>query len=337
MQSHSVWQTVQLQSTEFSLHVAALHPAQKRSAWFASVQSASALFNGLPHLFSTLHTAHPNGSSVTDSLENIPVPTVTSSNMSTLFFFVFSHIGLSRGALVEDWRPPLDNLTALQKTIAPPWVSSPRTRGTFEILYSCSFTLALYVYTAIRLNVPPREDTRFWFYLRKYKWVLIALFVPEVVLYAAWVQFHQATVFCRKYNRLMRRPTSQSASAIQVSGNNEPESRLDVISKDKATETSAKDLAGTEEQPRILTLADGFYAVMGGYVILGHPTGRYTLSPDQVISMVELEGYPFPIVDRETIKDKDKANLLSVLLFFFQVSFLIIQVGCVSSPQGSCC
>jgi len=82
---------------------------------------------------------------------------------------------------------------------------------------------------------------------------------------------------------------------------------------------------------------------MGGYVIdipvaiLGHPIGRYTLSPDQIISMVELEGYAFPIVDRETIEDKSKANFLAKLLVCFQVSFLIIQVGCISSPPGLCC
>ena len=196
--------------------------------------------------------------------------------MSTLFFFVVSHIGLSHEALVEDWRPPLDNLTALQETIAPPWVSSPRTRGTFEILYSCSFTLALCVYTPPKENVPPPKENKLsfclrkakWlvialfrpdlnvpppkenvpppkenklsFYLRKAKWVLIALFGTEVVLYTAWDQWYQATVFCRRFNRLIEersgniegRTASPSASAIQLPGNNEPEIRLAVISAD---------------------------------------------------------------------------------------------------------
>jgi len=235
--------------------------------------------------------------------------------MSTLFFFfvVVSHIiGLSREAPIEDWRPPLDDLTALQKTIAPPWVSSPRTRGTFEILYSCSFTLALCAYTAIHLNVPPPKENKLSFYLRKAKWVVIALFGPEVVLYAAWDQWYQARVFCRQFNMCMEKRSKRMKGRRNTT-------------------------------PRVLTLADGFYAVMGGYVIdirvsiLGHPIGRYTLSPDQIISMVKLKGYAFPIVGRETIEDKSKANLLAKFLVCFQVSFLIIQVGCVSSPPGSCC
>ena len=188
----------------------------------------------------------PDGSSVNDSLDNIPVPYVISSNMRTLFsFFVVSHvIGPSSGAPIEDWRPPLDNLTVLQETIAPPWVSSPSTRGTFEILYSCSFTLALCVYTAIHLNVPPRKENKLSFYLRKAKWVVIALFGPEVVLYAAWDQWDQATVFCRRFNEgrswgMEGRTTSPSSpeppksdSAVQVLGNDEPKSRLAGISKD---------------------------------------------------------------------------------------------------------
>jgi len=162
--------------------------------------------------------------------------------MGTLFFFfIVSYIiGLSLGAPIEDWRPPLDNMIALEKTIAPPWVSSPRTRGTFEILYSCSFTLALCVYTAIHLNVPPPKENKLSFYLRKAKWVLIALFGTEVVLYTAWDQWYQATVFCRRFNRLIEersgniegRTASPSASAIQLPGNNEPEIRLAVISAD---------------------------------------------------------------------------------------------------------
>ena len=229
------------------------------SIWPAQPQTSAAL-HPVDRIYFQASTQHTRFSSHRFPGQHTGT-NVTSSNMSTLFFFVVSHIGVSHGALVEDWRPPLDNLTALQETIAPPWVSSPRTRGTFEILYSCSFTLALCVYTAIHLNVPPpkenvpplKEDklsfylrkakwlvialfrpdlnvpppkenvpppkeNKLSFYLRKAKWVVIALFGPEVVLYAAWDQWHQARVFYRKYNRLMRRTSYYIPERLRYTG-----------------------------------------------------------------------------------------------------------------------
>ncbi|KAF8242583.1 hypothetical protein K440DRAFT_527539, partial [Wilcoxina mikolae CBS 423.85] len=76
----------------------------------------------------------------------------------------------------------------------------PRTRGTFQILYSCTFTLALCVYTAIHLNVLPRHEGNLIYYRRKTKWVLIALIAPEVVLYTAACQWRLARKFCKQYN-----------------------------------------------------------------------------------------------------------------------------------------
>ncbi|RYP75180.1 hypothetical protein DL771_002505 [Monosporascus sp. 5C6A] len=97
------------------------------------------------------------------------------------------------------WRPPLDNLTALNTEFAPSWVVEPGGRGTWSLLYSCVFTLALCVYSAIHLNVPPPGD-RFHYYRRKTVWVLIAIFAPEVVLFTAWSQWLSATTLCRKLN-----------------------------------------------------------------------------------------------------------------------------------------
>ncbi|KUJ17077.1 uncharacterized protein LY89DRAFT_550286, partial [Mollisia scopiformis] len=78
------------------------------------------------------------------------------------------------------------NLTALRTDIAPAWVSSPGGRGTWEILYSCLFTLLLCVYTAIHMNVPPAGESKFAFWLRKTKWVAIAVFAPEIVVVNAF-------------------------------------------------------------------------------------------------------------------------------------------------------
>ena len=93
---------------------------------------------------------------------------------------------------------------------------------------------------------------------------------------------------------------------------------------------------------RDLTLADGFYAVMGGYVvdipgdIDGLQSGRYTLSREWIIAFARIEGYTFPLASREEIEDKS-TNLLAKILVWFQVSFLVMQAGYISTAPSFCC
>ena len=64
----------------------------------------------------------------------------------------------------------------------------PDGRGTFGILKSCVITLVLCVYTALHLNIPPANSSKASLIWRKTKWILVGLFAPEVVVYAAWAQ-----------------------------------------------------------------------------------------------------------------------------------------------------
>ena len=94
---------------------------------------------------------------------------------------------------------PISNLTASRTEIAPPWVANPAGRGTWDILYSCTFTIFLCVYSAIHLNVPP-EESKFKFWLRKTKWVFIAILAPEIVVYTAFEQWMMSKDFLKKVN-----------------------------------------------------------------------------------------------------------------------------------------
>jgi hypothetical protein len=87
---------------------------------------------------------------------------------------------------------PVTNRTSLNAVVAPSWVAEPSGRGTWDILYSCVFTLVLCVYTAIHLNVPARNDSTSTIWLRKIKWVLIAIFGPEIVVLTALDQWFMA-------------------------------------------------------------------------------------------------------------------------------------------------
>lgn len=97
---------------------------------------------------------------------------------------------------------PVTNITALHNDIAPGWVSGPKERGTWQILYSCSFTLLLCVYTAIHLNIPAKDETILRLWLRKTKWVIVAIFGPELVVYTAFEQWFLARNFLKELNEI---------------------------------------------------------------------------------------------------------------------------------------
>ncbi|KAF8538104.1 hypothetical protein BDD12DRAFT_929078, partial [Trichophaea hybrida] len=211
--------------------------------------------------------------------------------MSAAIFAVCYTTYLSYGVLgapTQGWQPPSQNdMAAMQEAVAPPWVSAPATRGTFKILYSCTFTLALCVYSAIHLNLPS-EENKFTYYRRKSKWVVVAIFAPEIVLYTAWEQW--LTV-------------KQITELGQVQSN----------------------------EFQHITLLDGFYAVMGGYVVdLPDPmfpntnkSIRSTITPAGIIQLAKKGG--FSLASHQTIQDKSKADVLAKILTCFQVSFLVIQ------------
>ena len=93
------------------------------------------------------------------------------------------------------------NRTTLHTEISPPWVSSSETRGTSDILWSCLITLTACVYNALHLNIPPKNEGKIGFYLRKSEWVAIALFAPEIVLYCALTQFLEARKLVKELNK----------------------------------------------------------------------------------------------------------------------------------------
>jgi hypothetical protein len=64
------------------------------------------------------------------------------------------------------------------------------------------FTLLLCVYTAIHLNVPPPDDTKFAFWRRKTTSVAIAVFAPEIVVVNAFRQWRVARGFVKALNKI---------------------------------------------------------------------------------------------------------------------------------------
>ncbi|ORY17079.1 hypothetical protein BCR34DRAFT_60443 [Clohesyomyces aquaticus] len=68
------------------------------------------------------------------------------------------------------------------------WYSPPNLRGTFDLLISCLTTLALCAWTAYHPNVHSGRS-QLQLIGHRILWMVIAVFVPEIVLFCAWDQW----------------------------------------------------------------------------------------------------------------------------------------------------
>jgi hypothetical protein len=95
------------------------------------------------------------------------------------------------------------------------WRSEPNARGTFSLLSSCLITLTLCVWTAVHLNIAvEQQPNEHWNIgrkiinsnsVRRLKWVLMGLFAPELVVYAAWRQWSSAKELTQKMQALLKK------------------------------------------------------------------------------------------------------------------------------------
>ncbi|RSL99907.1 hypothetical protein CEP52_009451 [Fusarium oligoseptatum] len=111
------------------------------------------------------------------------------------------------------WNITLLHENATEEIIALPWVNSPNVRGTMDILQSCILTLLACIYTALHLDVPKRTSS--WrLFLTKLKWVAITLFVPELPVFMAADQLHQAWKLRQELRELQKRDESSNVNFV---------------------------------------------------------------------------------------------------------------------------
>jgi hypothetical protein len=58
------------------------------------------------------------------------------------------------------------------------------------------------VYTALHVNIPRSDATRFSKNLTKAKWVLLGVFAPELVVFIAWSQSEHAKLLSKELNKI---------------------------------------------------------------------------------------------------------------------------------------
>ena len=68
------------------------------------------------------------------------------------------------------------------------WAADPATRGTLNILSTCSITLLLCVWSSVHLNLPGNDRTFGANFFRRLAWLAGALVIPEYLILTAWTQ-----------------------------------------------------------------------------------------------------------------------------------------------------
>lgn len=157
------------------------------------------------------------------------------------FIATFAFVVLARAYTTFDSHCSLPNSTVN-------YVSSPHTRGTLDIAWSCWATLIASAYSVLHLNVPSRPEhvpekhvwvrrwLPWWHRVRPFCWCLVCLTVPEFVYTFSVAEF------------------------------------FDARQQQKALHKSLCD-KGEKEAAKEWTLSHFFFANMGGFVLLHRPPG----------------------------------------------------------------
>ena len=224
------------------------------------------------------------------------------------------------------------NHTRLRTETAPGWVAEPEQRGNWKILYSCTFTLALCVWTAIHLNVPAPGESNFRQFLRKGKWVILAVFAPELAVFTARQQFFLARQICHQLNvafdESIVNENDQHSDGDDPSIDLNHEAKVKHIKKIFAAifHKSAPTIKGRQQ----FSLTYGFYLVMGGFVVdvsdMHDKLSKVTLAPAGLLEVARC--VRFERVSDDEIRDRSKADWFAKGLVLVQVMWLILQ--CIS-------
>ncbi|KAH8176147.1 hypothetical protein LIA77_04565 [Sarocladium implicatum] len=199
------------------------------------------------------------------------------------------------------------------------WIDDPDGRGTAGILWSCILTLTLCVWSALHLNIPPKHDTQLSYWLRVTRWVLIGVLAPELVLWAAWRQWHSARVLTNEMQQILNVEEQQDRP---YGGDEKGQPRLE--RKDSRPHT----------RRHKWTRLHSFYVSMGGFVIdMVESTDdeisyipryrRLTLSPYAAVLLAKC-GH-LPDLDPDDIKDKSKADSLAKVIVLLQAGWFLLQ------------
>ncbi|KAL9581971.1 MAG: hypothetical protein Q9212_003572 [Teloschistes hypoglaucus] len=188
----------------------------------------------------------------------------------------------------------------------------------------------------VHLNVPEHKGQHPQ-YLRKFKWLLLGLFAPELVAYVAWQQRQEAAKLSVEIDDIYHPRQSKDEMSRELM-----EHGIEQRESDSRRRDEQRDDRGTHRRHPRWGLVHGFFALMGGFCFdatnaenrfLPGDITRASLTPDGLRFLVQHEPNSLPRVTIEEIKDKSKADGLKKTLVCAQALWFCVQ--CIARASKS--
>src|ERR1700761_4842171 len=81
------------------------------------------------------------------------------------------------------------NSTSVEPLVPWPGPSTPNIRSSYDILWSSLVTIFACVYTALHMNIPSLQDSKFAAFRRRIKWVFFNFVAPEIIAFDALEEY----------------------------------------------------------------------------------------------------------------------------------------------------
>ncbi|KAK4207073.1 hypothetical protein QBC37DRAFT_102572 [Rhypophila decipiens] len=218
--------------------------------------------------------------------------------------------------MFQPFGPPLVNNTG------PSWHPEPTQRGTSNILWTCLITLGLCIWSPLHLNIPAhgRASTQ---WLNKVPWLVVGIFAPEFVAWAAYTEYREA----RSLRSVLRKALSETGPP----GATPPDPERGLSAPEAESEQRR-----CPKRKHERTIVHCHFACMGGFCIRDAvdpeiaefmPPSRPRLVLTKASLLLLAENEPELILDisEADIRDKSKANGLAKALLCFQASWFCVQ------------
>ncbi|KAG2147714.1 uncharacterized protein EDB93DRAFT_399494 [Suillus bovinus] len=191
------------------------------------------------------------------------------------------------------------------------------TRTLWDILLSCGLTLFACTWTAIHPNIPGVNDGVVLIIFYRLCLMVVALFIPEVMIVWAITQFHYAQRAAEDLNRGFGARRVQSHSDDQA-----------ICQSERAvTGMSLGDILNSSRSPRTeWTLTHGFFVLMGGFVLYVKGEPRATLTPSELLEFVYKGYVEMPVITEAEIEDRSKGDGLYKCIAILQLVWFVVQL-----------
>ncbi|CAG8971201.1 hypothetical protein HYALB_00010574 [Hymenoscyphus albidus] len=159
----------------------------------------------------------------------------------------------------------------------------------------------------MHLNIPPRNESEAQVWTKNFKWGLVGVVAPELVVSATWRQYNSA----RAFQDILEKVSTDNQKYVSKNEEFRYESRADI------------------EPRHRWTMVHSFYAGMGGFVV--EPDGP--ANEGGPVLTVSARGMAFlarcghlPNISKDDIKDKSKADGLAKSFVCIQAGWMVVQV-----------